>query len=96
MPQGFLDAYDSRRRAFLWSGEETISGAQCLVSWERACLPKKDGGLGVRDLSLQNTCLLLKLLHRVHDTTDSAWARWIKAEFGGPLDAPVHNEAGTH
>lgn len=63
LPQGFVDAYDSRRRA------------QCLVSWERVCLPKKDGGLDARNLNLQNTCLLLKLLHRVQDTTDLPWAQ---------------------
>ncbi|TVU45185.1 hypothetical protein EJB05_04660, partial [Eragrostis curvula] len=75
---------------------ETVSGAQCLVSWERACLPKIDGGLGVRDLGLQNTCLLMKLLHRAHDTRDFAWSRWLEAEFGGPLEAPENTDAGTH
>ncbi|GJN36544.1 hypothetical protein PR202_gb25416 [Eleusine coracana subsp. coracana] len=96
MPQGFITALDCRRRAFLWAGEETVSGAQCLVSWERACLPKVDGGLSVRDLGLQNTCLLMKLLHRAHDTRDSAWSHWLEAEFGGPLEAPENTDAGTH
>jgi hypothetical protein len=49
-PQGVIDALDAPRRAFLWAGGEHVTGAQCLVSWEKACLPKKEGGLGVRDL----------------------------------------------
>jgi len=96
LPQGVVDALDARRRAFLWAGEESVSGAQCLVSWTKACLPKENGGLGVRDLSLQNTCLLMKLLHRAHTATDSAWSRWLETEFGGPLEAPESTSAGTH
>ena len=96
LPPGVIEAIDSRRRAFLWAGEETVSGAKCLVNWERACLPRKDGGLGVRDLRLQNTCLLLKLLHRAHNSRDSAWARWLEVEFGGPMSAPDNTAAGTH
>jgi hypothetical protein len=51
-------------------------------------LPAK-GGLGIRDLRLQNTCLLLKLIHRVQEAESSAWPRWIEVEFGGLLEAPV-------
>jgi hypothetical protein len=67
LPSRVIDALDARRCTFLWTGEETVLGAQCLVSWDRTCLPKKSGGLGVCDLRLQNTCLLLKLVHRAHE-----------------------------
>jgi hypothetical protein len=96
LPQGVIDALDARRRAFLWAGEESVSDAQCLVSWKKPCLPKKEGGLGVRDFHLQNTCLLLKLVHRVHDAESSAWARWIEMELGGLLKAPTTTDEDTH
>ena len=48
LPQGTLDSIDKRRRAFLWSGESTTNGAHCLVAWEQTCLPKEQGGLGVK------------------------------------------------
>ncbi|TVU02738.1 hypothetical protein EJB05_51736, partial [Eragrostis curvula] len=35
------------------------------------------GGLGVRDLAIQNRCLLLKLLHTLHTRADSSWATWV-------------------
>jgi hypothetical protein len=54
LPPGVVNALDARRRAFLWAGEETVSGAQCLVSWAKACLLEK-GGLGVHDLRLQSS-----------------------------------------
>ncbi|GJM97395.1 hypothetical protein PR202_ga14319 [Eleusine coracana subsp. coracana] len=33
LPRGVIDALDARRRAFLWAGEEAVSGTQCLVNW---------------------------------------------------------------
>ncbi|GJN25520.1 hypothetical protein PR202_gb13359 [Eleusine coracana subsp. coracana] len=41
LPQGVVDALDTLQSAFLWAGEESISGAQCLVSWDRVCLPQE-------------------------------------------------------
>jgi hypothetical protein len=54
------------------------SGAQSLVAWEKVCWTKENGGLGIKDLSLMNICLLLKLLHRLHTAVDSAWASWAR------------------
>lgn len=78
LPPGIIEVMDSRRRAFLWSGTDKTSGAKCLVNWEEAQRPKKEGGLGVRDLAAQNACLLLKLLHRLHHPQDLAWAAWVR------------------
>jgi hypothetical protein len=75
LPQGTIDTVDHRRRAFLWSGDEHVSGAQCLVAWEKVCQEKGQGGLGVKDLAAENKCLLLKLLHRLHNPGESACAR---------------------
>ena len=72
IPPGVLMKVDQRRRAFLWAGEEVARGANCLVAWEQVCEGKDHGGLGIRDLSLQNTCLLLKLLHRLHQAAGSS------------------------
>ena len=78
LPAGTIEALDKRRRAFLWSGQATATGAQCLVAWDKVCLPKQDGGLGVKQISVQNACLLLKLLHRLHHPGDSSWAAWVR------------------
>ena len=81
LPQGTLDALDKRRRAFLWAGDDHVSGAQCLVAWELACQPKELGGLGIKDLAAQNKCLLLKLLYRLHNPGGSAWACWVRSKI---------------
>lgn len=60
-PWGVFDALDSRRRAFLWDDTLSTIGAHCLIAWTKVCDSKESGGLGIRDLQLQNQCLLLKL-----------------------------------
>lgn len=97
MPQGIADCYDKKRRAFLWGGQDKVSGAQCLVAWDHIIQPRQNGGLGVKNIVVQNQCLLLKLLHRLHYPSNSAWATWVRAQIcvatlQGPLDG-VHWQA---
>lgn len=94
LPPGVVKALDARRRAFLWTGNNVVSGAQCLVAWEDVCKDKKDGGLGIKRIDTQNACLLLKLLHRLHHPVGSAWALWAGANPNlADLSGDFH---GTH
>lgn len=79
IPPEIIERVDRRRRAFLWSGGENTLGAKCLVAWDHVCDVKDRGGLGLKDLSVQNTCLLLKLIHKLHQNEESSWANWIQA-----------------
>lgn len=94
LPQGTIDTIDRRRQSFLWSGEERARGAQCLVAWKNACQPKKLGGLGIKNLPVQNKCLLLKMLHRLHHPGECALAAWVRARVG--LSAMMGEVAGAH
>jgi hypothetical protein len=78
IPLWTITSMDRRRRSFLWSGDQTISGANSLVAWEKICWLRDHRGLGIKDLSLMNVCLMLKLLHRLHVADDSAWASWAR------------------
>jgi hypothetical protein len=75
---GFVKKVDNKCRSFLWSGKDSCSGAKCLVAWDGVCSDKGEGGLGVTDLMTRNTCLLLKLLHRLFTTMGSSWAGWVR------------------
>jgi hypothetical protein len=78
LPKGETVRLDAKRRAFLWSGLDKVSGAQCLVAWDHVCAPREDGSLGLKHMGVQNQCLLLKLLHRLFHAADSAWACWAR------------------
>jgi len=69
LPKTVREILDAKRRAFLWTGEEKCHGSSCLVAWEDVCKTKEQGGLGVKNLENMNHCLLLKFVHRMHDTS---------------------------
>jgi hypothetical protein len=66
LPPGVLAALDRLRRAFLWAATDKISSERCLVAWDRVIRSKEEGGLGVRSIADQKSCLLIKLLHQFH------------------------------
>lgn len=70
----------SVEETFFGLGTE-CSSAKCLVAWEKVCNTKESGGLGIKDLGIQNVCLLLKLVHKLHYSENSAWARWVRQRF---------------
>jgi len=72
IPPRVIRQVDRRRRSFLWSGTGNPNGAKNLVAWEHVCDIKARGGLGLKDLGIQNTCLMLKLLHKLHSNNDSS------------------------
>jgi hypothetical protein len=37
--------------SFLWNGDNSASPAQSLIAWERVCLSKEQGGLGIKNPS---------------------------------------------
>jgi len=78
LPPGVVKQVDKRRRGFLWTGEGDANGSSCLVAWDKVRCSKDQGGLGIKDLEVQNICLLLKLLHKLYTTTQSPWAIWVR------------------
>lgn len=77
LPKGCIKAIESLCSRFLWNGNITKRAA-AKVSWTSVCLPKSEGGLGLRDLSSWNKTLCLKLVWLLHSETESLWAIWIK------------------
>lgn len=82
LPKGVIAAIDRRRRSFLWTGDDSASSSQCLIAWKRVCLPKEEGGLGIKSIGLQNRCLLLKFTHKLFHHESTPWTRWL--DVSGP------------
>lgn len=48
-----------------------------LISWDKVCIPKDQGGLGVIHLATHNKCLLMKHLHQFLHHHDLPWVKLI-------------------
>lgn len=75
-----LEQLDRVSRTFLWGG--TLEKRKHhLVAWKRICLPKSEGGLGVRSSLEMNKALLAKLGWRVLHDKVSLWARVLRSKY---------------
>jgi hypothetical protein len=66
------------RPDFFWQQEEKKKYR--LAEWNVLCQPKDQGGLGIRDLDIQNKALLSKWLYRLL-TTDGTWQQLIRNKY---------------
>ncbi|WMV55343.1 hypothetical protein MTR67_048728 [Solanum verrucosum] len=76
-----VENLDKLRRKFLWQGNKDGKGYS-LVNWETALLSKDRGGLGIKNLKLQNESLLKKWLWKYTEERNSLWKEVIIAKYG--------------
>jgi hypothetical protein len=69
------------QRVFLWAGLSRTTKT-CWVRWEVICRPKKEGGLGVRDLRLVNISLLAKWKWKLLSQEVELWKEVVVARYG--------------
>lgn len=69
-------------RNFLW-GDTVSKRSLHWRSWKKICVPKSEGGLGIRNLKTMNDALLTKWLWRYGEEKSSLWRKIIYEKFGG-------------
>lgn len=98
-PKKVINKIVSIQRNFLWGGSLGVRKI-AWVKWERVCLSKKEGGLGVKNLEWFNKALLGKWRWRLLKGEESLWVRIVKSRYG-VIDAsstmvdPVGNRASS-
>ncbi|XP_022857249.1 uncharacterized protein LOC111378309 [Olea europaea var. sylvestris] len=65
IPATIISRIVSLYQKFLWGSKKS------LVSWKYICLPKEEGGLGLKDLKSWNLALLAKSLWNIHNKKDT-------------------------
>ncbi|CAA7036129.1 unnamed protein product [Microthlaspi erraticum] len=80
MPESTVKSLDRVSRDFVW-GSTPEKRKQHLVSWDKVCLPRSEGGLGIRKSGIMNVALVAKVGWRVlHDKT-SLWAQVLRSKY---------------
>ena len=76
LPARIIFDLEQLMRGFLWSSRAGHKGVP-KVAWEVVCLPKQEGGLGIRRLESFNSALIAAHIWRLFNSMDSLWVRWI-------------------
>ncbi|XP_071708111.1 uncharacterized protein [Rutidosis leptorrhynchoides] len=71
-----VDRVKSLMRGFLWCQGE-LSRGKAKVKWSTICLPKDEGGLGVKLLKEWNIALMVSHIWRLITNKHSLWVKWI-------------------
>lgn len=59
---------------YIWDGKQR-------VSWEKMTLPKKEGGLGLRDFRESRLAAIIKRVWRIWTENNSIWASWMRERY---------------
>lgn len=69
LPKGVIKQIEGLYMRYLWSGSSSYSN-KAMVAWERVCLPRKEGGLGILQIQAWNKAAFAKLLWKIIGNTD--------------------------
>ncbi|CAA7023532.1 unnamed protein product [Microthlaspi erraticum] len=80
LPQSTVARLDKTSRSFVW-GDTTERRKQHLLSWNKVCRPKGEGGLGIRKSHEMNKALIAKLSWRLLKDETSLWAKVLRSKY---------------
>lgn len=87
LPKAVIARINSLCSQFLWKG--TLEGhGTARVSWETVVKTKRQGGLGIKDLSTWNKACSIRLIWLLFFRPDSVWVSWFKEVI---LNGSIHN-----
>ncbi|RZB68504.1 putative ribonuclease H protein [Glycine soja] len=82
IPQRVVLQLVSLQRNFLWGGSQELKKISW-VKWDVICLPKEDGGLGIKDISKFNAALMGRRIWALSSNQNQLWARILTSKYGG-------------
>ncbi|XP_031108421.1 uncharacterized protein LOC116012890 [Ipomoea triloba] len=75
LPTNVIDHVAFLCGKFLWGRRVS------LITWDKICFPKEEGGLGIHDFKVWNTSFFSKVLWDIHSKRDSLWIRWVNSVY---------------
>lgn len=75
LPKGCIKTIESLSSRFLWSGNLKKKGI-AKIAWTTVCLPKEEGGLGLRSFTVWNKVLCLRFIWLLLSKSPSLWVDW--------------------
>ncbi|XP_021979622.1 uncharacterized mitochondrial protein AtMg00310-like [Helianthus annuus] len=76
LPKRIIQELEERMRKFLWSQGNNIKG-KAKVNWKSVCMPKTEGGLGIRRVVDMNNALMATHIWSLLSNRESLWVKWV-------------------
>ena len=76
IPKYTISKIEHSLSSFLWSGNAG-SARRAKIKWESVCLPKEEGGLGLRRVKDLNDSNVMKHIWNLFYKKDSLWVAWV-------------------
>ncbi|XP_074306573.1 uncharacterized protein LOC141641826 [Silene latifolia] len=78
LPKGIVKKINKICKDFLWGIED---GQRRLVfkSWDSFCLPRKEGGLSIKEILSWNKSHLMSWIRKIDIDFSTIWVKWMKA-----------------
>jgi hypothetical protein len=76
LPKAVTRLLEQKLNSFLWCGKDEPAKAK--LSWSKVCLPKKEGGLGLKRLEVWNKSATLRHIWNIFAQSGSIWFAWVK------------------
>lgn len=76
LPVSVSNAIEKLIRDFIWGGTNMVQ-RRSKVAWKDVCMPKEEGGLGIRPLRIWNKTLMVYHIWIIVSNRDSLWVKWI-------------------
>ncbi|XP_074271554.1 uncharacterized protein LOC141595486 [Silene latifolia] len=76
IPSAIINRITAICRNFLWSGSSEYQKAPS-INWDTCCLPKEEGGLGIKDVKCWNKALLGKYAWWLASKKDHLLVKWV-------------------
>ncbi|KAH9751258.1 putative ribonuclease H protein [Citrus sinensis] len=81
LPTSIITKIEQHCRRFIWSGNSEVKKLH-LINWADVCRPKLSRGLGLKNLTLMNEALLMKLGWGLLVNSNSYWAQVLCSKYG--------------
>ncbi|XP_043698956.1 uncharacterized protein LOC122649778 [Telopea speciosissima] len=79
LPSGVMRRLERLMAKFLWRGHSEHGSHK--VAWHSVCMPKEEGGLGLRRLADWNQASLMRHIWSLSSSQDSCWVSFILARW---------------
>ncbi|KAK9278780.1 hypothetical protein L1049_028358 [Liquidambar formosana] len=80
LPEGLLNQLDRVNCKFIWGSTESNKKIH-LVVWDKICLPKDQGGLGIHNLSAVNKSYMARMEWKFLSERHSLWVSIFKSKY---------------